>query len=71
MHFDNNGYVLEGGLDPLLLTEKYGCPLYIYETAIMKNQYDRLTKAFALPNLKINYACKALQICVLLNPFEL
>ncbi|MBK9583819.1 MAG: diaminopimelate decarboxylase [Saprospiraceae bacterium] len=70
MHFDNNGYVLEGGLDPLLLTEKYGCPLYIYETAIMKNQYDRLTKAFALPNLKINYACKALNNLAVLKFFK-
>lgn len=70
MHFDNNGYVLEGGLDPLLLTEKYGCPLYIYETAIMKKQYDRLTKAFALPNLKINYACKALNNLAVLKFFK-
>jgi len=70
MHFDNNGYVLEGGLDPLLLTEKYGCPLYIYETAIMKNQYDRLTKAFELPNLKINYACKALNNLAVLKFFK-
>lgn len=70
MHFDNNGYVLEGSLDPLLLTEKYGCPLYIYETAIMKNQYDRLTKAFALPNLKINYACKALNNLAVLKFFK-
>ena len=70
MHFDNNGYVLEGGLDPFLLTEKYGCPLYIYETAIMKNQYDRLTKAFALPNLKINYACKALNNLAVLKFFK-
>ena len=70
MHFDNNGYVLEGGLDPLLLTEKYGCPLYIYETAIMKNQYDRLTKAFALPNIKINYACKALNNLAVLKFFK-
>ena len=70
MHFDNNRYVLEGGLDPLSLTEKYGCPLYIYETAIMKNQYDRLTKAFALPNLKINYACKALNNLAVLKFFK-
>ncbi len=70
MHFDNNRYVLEGGLDPLSLTEKYGCPLYIYETAVMKNQYDRLTKAFALPNLKINYACKALNNLAVLKFFK-
>ncbi len=60
MHIEDNRYLLEGGVDPLLLTEKYGCPLYIYETAVMKQQYERLTNAFELKKLKINYACKAL-----------
>ena len=36
----------------------------------MKNQYDRLTKAFALPNLKINYACKALNNLAVLKFFK-
>lgn len=60
MHIENNKYVLEGGVDPLQLAEKYGCPLYVYETATIKRQYDRLSKAFSLRKLRINYACKAL-----------
>lgn len=60
MHIENDKYLLEGGVDPLVLVKKYGCPLYIYETTVMKRQYDRLTKAFHLKKLKINYACKAL-----------
>ncbi|MFZ1455486.1 MAG: diaminopimelate decarboxylase, partial [Saprospiraceae bacterium] len=60
MHIENDKYLLEGGVDPLVLVKKYGCPLYIYETSVMKRQYDRLTKAFHLKKLKINYACKAL-----------
>lgn len=43
------------------LTEKYGSPLYVYDTEIIEKQYNRLTTAFAgVNNLKINYATKAL-----------
>jgi len=70
MHIENNRYVLEGGADPLLLAEKYDCPLYIYETAIMKKQYERLTNAFDLKKLKINYACKALNNIAVLKYFK-
>ena len=70
MHIENNRYVLEEGADPLLLAEKYDCPLYIYETAIMKKQYERLTNAFDLKKLKINYACKALNNIAVLKYFK-
>ncbi|MFZ1749477.1 MAG: diaminopimelate decarboxylase [Saprospiraceae bacterium] len=60
MYIENNKYVLDGGMDPLILAEKYECPLYIYETSVMKRQYERLVNAFDLKKLKINYACKAL-----------
>jgi diaminopimelate decarboxylase len=60
MQIEDNQYVLDGGIDPLSLVEKYGAPLYVYETATMKRQYDRLIKAFDLKKIKINYACKAL-----------
>lgn len=42
------------------LVEKYGSPLYVYDNAKMKAQYDKITGAFNDVNLKINYACKAL-----------
>jgi diaminopimelate decarboxylase len=65
-----NKYLLEGGIDPVGLGEKYGCPLYVYETAIMKKQYDRLTHAFKDVNLTINYACKALNNLAVLKYFK-
>lgn len=70
MYQEQNKYLLEGGVDPLALTAKYGCPLYVYETATMKRQFDRLTSAFQLPNLKINYACKALNNISVLRFFK-
>ena len=42
------------------LTEKYGCPLYVYDTEKMESQYQRITAAFSsVKNLKLNYAVKA------------
>ena len=55
----NDRYII-GGVDALQLVEKYGTPLYVYETKKMESQYNRLSKAFKGINLKLNYACKAL-----------
>ncbi len=49
-----------GGLNALDLGERYDYPVYVYDSAIMKRQYERLINAFKVKNLKINYACKAL-----------
>ena len=59
MNLENNQYVLPSGLDPLALTAEYGCPLYIYDSAVIKRQYDKISGAFAVKRLRINYACKA------------
>ncbi|MFM9950961.1 MAG: diaminopimelate decarboxylase, partial [Saprospiraceae bacterium] len=59
MYLNNNRYLLTGGVDPLVLCEKYGCPLYVYDSAIIERQYQRILDAFNVPKLKINYACKA------------
>ena len=48
------------GVDVLQLGEEYDTPLYVYDTAKMESQYNRLTGAFSGVNHKINYACKAL-----------
>jgi len=56
----NGKYTLTGGVDVLSLTEKYGCPLYVYDAAIIAKQYNKMKEAFDVPDLKINYACKAL-----------
>ena len=44
----------------LVLAEKYGAPLYVYDAEIIEQQYNRLKKAFGVPHLDIHYACKAL-----------
>lgn len=48
------------GVDALPLVEQFGCPLYVYSTKSMQAQYDKLTSAFKVKRLKLNYACKAL-----------
>lgn len=59
MNLENNRYVLPSGVDPLTLAAEYGCPLYIYDSSVIKRQYDKISKAFAVKRLRINYACKA------------
>ncbi len=59
MTISDNHYHLTNGVDPLALVEKYGTPLYVYDTAIIEQQYKRLAGSFSVPKLHINYACKA------------
>ncbi|MBN1413706.1 MAG: diaminopimelate decarboxylase [Bacteroidales bacterium] len=59
MKLINNRYQI-GGLDVIALCEKYGSPLYVYDTSKMKYQYNKMLNAFKEVNLKINFACKAL-----------
>ncbi len=70
MYLNNNRYLLTGGVDPLVLCEKYGCPLYVYDSAIIERQYQRILDAFNVPKLKINYACKASSNLSLLKLFK-
>ncbi len=60
MILENNRYLLSGGIDPLQLAKEYDCPLYIYDSAVIERQYKRITNAFNVKELKVNYACKAL-----------
>ena len=47
-------------LELLKAAEKYGSPLYIYDTNKIKKQYNRLKKSFkTVKSLQINYAVKA------------
>ncbi|MFC2116049.1 diaminopimelate decarboxylase [Bacteroidota bacterium] len=59
MELLNNQYVIDS-VPVRDLTEKYGTPLYVYETAKMEKQYKQLVKAFKGSNIKVYYACKAL-----------
>ncbi|MEM1326826.1 MAG: diaminopimelate decarboxylase [Bacteroidota bacterium] len=59
MTLEHNQYAMNEGINPLFLAEKYGCPLYVYDSAVMRRQYERLEHAFNVKQLKLNYACKA------------
>lgn len=67
MRLENNKYVFDGDIDPSALVKKYGAPLYVYETKTIKRQFERLTEAFKVKQLKINYACKALNNIAILK----
>ncbi|HAO14988.1 MAG TPA: diaminopimelate decarboxylase, partial [Tenacibaculum sp.] len=55
----------------LRLSDTYGCPLYVYDTDIITNQYKKITKAFSkVKNVKINYAVKALSNINILKVFN-
>ena len=50
----NNKVLLEA-------VDKFGTPLYIYDSNMIKSQYNRLKQSFKdVKNLQINYAVKAL-----------
>jgi len=59
MELKRNQYVIDG-LPVVKIAEKYGSPLYIYESAKMVSQYKRMMHAFKNSKVKINYAAKAL-----------
>ncbi len=45
----------------LAIATEFGAPVYVYDSAKIQKQYDRLTKAFGkVGSLKVNYAAKAL-----------
>lgn len=53
------------------LTEKYGSPLYVYDTDKIISQYKRITNAFSkVKSVKINYAVKALSNVNILKVFN-
>lgn len=56
----NGRYQLSGGVDPLDLIERYQAPLYVYDSAVIKQKYERMEAAFDVPDLQLLYACKAL-----------
>ena len=59
MELRNNQYVIDG-IPVTGIVEKFGSPVYIYESARMASQYKRMTDAFRETRVKIHYACKAL-----------
>ena len=69
MKIKNNAYIIDG-LTVTDLIKKYGSPLYIYNTAKMKEQYKKLTDAFKSSDVKIHYAAKALTNINILHVFK-
>lgn len=60
MELKDGRYLLSNDIDPLELGQKYGLPLYVYDSAIIKRQIDRFNNAFSVKKMTLNYACKAL-----------
>lgn len=69
MELKRNQYEIDG-IPVLSIVEKYGSPLYIYESATMVSQYKRMENAFKDCKVKINYACKALTNLNVLKVFK-
>jgi len=54
--------------DLLRVADTYGAPVYVYDAGKIKSQYNRLTSAFrAVPQVKLNYAAKALSNLAILR----
>ena len=52
----------------LNLADKFGAPLYVYDSNTIASQFQRLTKAFAgVGSLRLNYAAKALSNITILR----
>lgn len=49
-----------GKVDFTALCKKYKTPLYIYDTGIIKDNYQKFCKSFSVKELRVHYACKAL-----------
>lgn len=55
----------------LALSEKYGSPLYVYDTEKITSQYNRILDAFSnVKSIKLNYAVKALSNITILKVFN-
>ncbi len=55
-----NGYSFIGGVPVEDIVALAGAPVYVYNTAVMKRQVQRIRAAFSGMNHRIMYACKAL-----------
>jgi diaminopimelate decarboxylase len=69
MELKRNQYYIDG-IPIKKIVEKYGSPLYIYESAKMISQYKRMIEAFKSTRVKINYAAKALTNLNILKLFK-
>lgn len=66
MELVNNAYEA-GGVRLLDIANEFGTPVYVYNGEKIVSQYKRLKKAFEPLNVKIKYACKALNNSAILK----
>lgn len=59
MQLINNKYQ-SGGVNLEQIAQEFGTPVYVYDSEIIIKQYNRLKNAFSTVDVKIKYACKAL-----------
>ncbi|MBL0288630.1 MAG: diaminopimelate decarboxylase [Bacteroidetes bacterium] len=59
MELINDQYSI-GGISLIDLCKEFGTPIYVYDSAKIAAQYNRLKDAFSDTKVQINYACKAL-----------
>jgi diaminopimelate decarboxylase len=69
MELKRNQFVIDG-VPVTKIVEKYGSPLYIYDSSKMVSQYKRMMNAFKTTRVKINYAAKALTNLNILKIFR-
>jgi diaminopimelate decarboxylase len=60
MNTTGGNFQLGENIDAADLCDRYGCPLYVYDTSIIARQYARLKSAFTYEKTTFNFACKAL-----------
>ena len=58
---------LSSGIDLQEVAEEYGAPVYIYDGNKIIDQYTRLIEAFKPLNIRVKYACKALNNTAILK----
>lgn len=54
-----NHKAILGSISAENLVERYGSPLYVYESAPIRQRFNELKEAIKYPRLQIYYACKA------------
>jgi diaminopimelate decarboxylase len=59
MELKNNRYTI-GNVDLIGIAEEFGSPVYVYDADKILSQYELLKTSFPGENVKIKYACKAL-----------
>jgi len=59
MQLNNNKYQ-SGGVNLEQIAQEFGTPVYVYDSEIILRQFHRLKNAFTTVDVKLKYACKAL-----------